>query len=74
MMIGLNTAEHDFSSDVGRKSTDDDFAGKEDNSLSTSSTVGGMIDPNAGQLWIGLDSMFEIWTNGSLVVMSAVIL
>ena len=30
MMIGANTVEHDLRSDVGRKSTDDDFAGKED--------------------------------------------
>ena len=63
-MIGANTAEHDFSNDVGRKTTDD-FAGEEVNSLSTSSTVGGIIDPNTGSLWIG---KFDIWTDGSLAM------
>ena len=43
MTVEATTVEHDLSSDVGRKSTDDDFAGKDDNSLSTSSTVGGVI-------------------------------
>ena len=37
VMIGATTAENDLSSDVGRKSTYDYFAGKEDSSFSTSS-------------------------------------
>ena len=64
-MIGANTAEHDLSIDVGKKSTDDDFAGKEDNSLSTCFTVREVIDPNTCPLWIG---MFNIWTDGSLAM------
>ena len=73
-MIGANIAEHDLSSDVGKKSTDDDFSGKKDNSLSTSSMVGGVIDPNTGPLWIKSDSMFDFWTDGSLAAMLVLIL
>ena len=74
MMIDANTTERDLSSEIGRKSTDDDFVGKEANSLSTSSSIGAVIDSNTGPLWTGSYGRFDIWTDSSLAAMSVLIL